>query len=315
MKPGLNQKSLETLEFLKIRERLAAFTSFSASRELALALLPSPDPGEVAARQQATAEARLLLELKPGLSIGGAHDVHPLAQRAALGGVLEPNDLLAIQSTLAAARLLRSTLSSLDERIPLLCSKAQRMVPLPQLEADIGRSIGPSGEVLDSASPALGLIRRRVREAHDQLMAKLKAILNSARGRRVLQEPIITERRGRYVVPVRVELRGELKGIVHDISASGATLFIEPLSVIEFANAWRELKLQEEREVERVLSELSAQVGSHAGEISLDVACLAELDSALAKAKYALSLRATQPILAGASPSYSGRARPQELSH
>jgi len=307
MKPGLSLKSLETLEFNKIRERLATFAAFSASRELALALLPSPNPDEVAARQQATAEARLLLDLKPGLSVGGAHDIRPLAQRAAVGGVLEPNDLLAIQSTLAAARSFRTALASLGDRIPYLWGKAQRMVPLPQLEADIARSIGPSGEVLDSASPALGLIRRKVREAHDQLMAKLKGILNSPRGRRVLQEPIITERRGRYVVPIRVELRGELKGIVHDISASGATLFIEPLSVIEFANAWRELKLQEEREIERVLSGLSAQVSSHATDISVNVACLAELDLALAKAKYALSQRATQPILAGAGSGADGR--------
>lgn len=281
----MDEHALRTLEFDKIVDRLARLTSFSASRELALSLRPSNDFNEVVRRQRLTAEARRLREMKPRVGVEGARDVRELARKAALGGMLEPSELLDIASLLTAAREAHATLSRLGGSLPLLAGVAARIEPQPALLDLIGRSVNQRAEVTDAASPVLGILRRDIRTAHDRLSNRLQEILASGVARGWVQEPIITMRDGRYVIPVKAEFRGQIKGVVHDVSSSGATVFLEPLAVVDLANQWRELQLEEQREVERVLRRLSAEVGARADAIVAAVEALAEIDLALAKAR------------------------------
>ena len=288
----MDEKTLQTLEFDKVLSRLAGYTSFSAGRELALSLRPSTDRAEVVRRQRMTAEARRLLRLKPDFGLGGAHDVRPAVHKAALGGVLLPSELLEVHSTLRSARSVRGNLTRLAGPLPLLAELAKGIADLPAVLSAIGGAISPRAEVLDAASPVLAELRREIKLAHDRLTARLEALVASPAAREALQEPIVTLRNGRYVVPVKAEERARLRGIVHDVSASGATVFVEPLAVVDLANRWRELQLEEEREVERVLRRLSGMVGERAAEIERTVELLAQVDVALAAARYGEALGA-----------------------
>ncbi|MDO8674225.1 MAG: hypothetical protein Q7O66_22685, partial [Dehalococcoidia bacterium] len=277
-----------------------------ASRALALDLVPSFQFAEVLTRQHETREARRLLELKSGFSIEGARDVRSLVRQAALGGALEPPMLLDIQSTLASGRSIKGIFNRLGYQFLTLSDIIKPISELRSLEDEINRSISPRGEILDSASPILGRIRSEIRIAHDRLVSRLNEILGSPIGRLVMQEPIITVREGRYVLPIKAEMKGQLRGIVHDTSASGMTLFMEPLGTVELNNQWRETQIDERREIDRVLKRLTARVARFGQAIVTNVECLAELDLALAKAKLAESMQATEPevlaIRAGDQP-------------
>ncbi|MCH8994970.1 MAG: endonuclease MutS2 [Chloroflexi bacterium] len=293
------EHTLRVLEFDKILARLAALTSFSAGRELALALRPSADREEVVRRQRITAEARRLRELQPRAGLGGARDVRQPADKAARGAILQPSELLEVADTLAAAGDLRTNIARFRDELPLLTAIASESEALPELVAEVSRCIDQRAEITDAASPVLASLRRNVRIAHDRLNDRLQDFLHSTQYRDAIQEPIITLRDGRYVIPVKADQRGKIRGIVHDVSASGATVFLEPLPVVELGNTWRELQLEEEREVERVLRELSALVGEAAEAIIDTVAALAELDLALAKARLADELDAPELPHAG----------------
>jgi DNA mismatch repair protein MutS2 len=169
----------------------------------------------------------------------------------------------------------------------------------PGLAEDIQEAISESGEVLDAASPALGRIRAELRGAHDRLVTRLREIMSAPPFRDVVQDPVVTQRNGRYVIPIRAEARGQVPGIVHDQSASGATLFVEPLAVVDMANRWRTLILEEEREIERILRALSQEVGEQAAALASSVEGLAQIDLARASAGLAAQQRATQPRLVG----------------
>jgi DNA mismatch repair protein MutS2 len=293
----MDSKHLETLEFPQILLRLAKHTSFSAGRELAQALRPSPIFAEVQQKLEETGEARYVLETRGGMSLGGAHDVRPLARNARRGAVLQPTDLLDISSTLRVGKRIYTLLGRLRGQAPLLADIAARIEPCGALAEEIGRCISEQGEVHDHASAKLSRIRREMRTAHDRLQDKLNRILANPRNAPYLQESLITQRGGRYVIPVKADFKGRIPGIVHDSSASGATLFIEPLSVVEMENRWRELQLEERKEVDRILAELSALVADLADELAWTVEALAQLDLILARAHYANELFATAPKL------------------
>jgi len=293
----MDDKSLEMTEFPRVREILAGFTSFSASRELALNLQPLLDYAQISLLLRQSAEARYLLSLRPGVSIGGVLDIREPVKMAALDKILEPRTLIEIQQTLAAIHQLRDSLAKLSGELPLLWNITAGIVELDQTEKNIGSCITPSGELLDSASPELAMVRQGFRKARDQLLNRLESMIGSPRWRRIIQEPIVTQREGRYVIPVKVERRREIKGTVHDISNTGATVFVEPWTTVEMGNELRELAIKEQREIERILRALSAEVGAHEIEISHNIALVAELDLALAKARYARNARATEPIL------------------
>ena len=295
----MDEKSLEILEFPQIKAILAGYTTFSASRELALGMKPLTEGDRIALLLKQSAEARQLMTMEAGFSIGGVSDIREAVKIASLEGILEPKSLVEIQQTLAAMRQARSYLRSISEELPMLWDIAREIIELRQVEKEIARCISPNGDVLDRASPNLAAIRKQLREEREHLWSRLEAIIRSPRGRKIIQEPIITEREGRYVIPVRIELRGEIRGITHDVSNTGATVFVEPWSTMELGNTVRELINEERREVERILRQLSAQVGIYEAELSVSIQRVAELDLVLAKARYARKVRACEPVLNG----------------
>ena len=292
----MDSKTLSVLEYPKILARLADYCDFSGSAELARLLTPTADFTEATARLAETSEARKLLATTD-LSIGGAHDIRAQVDLAAHGGVLDPKELLDVQATLVAMRTLRRFFEKHAEASPQLAFIASRLPsPVGLIEA-IARCITDAAEVADNASPKLSDLRRHVRVSHDRLMTRLQRYLTDAATASKLQDSVITQRDGRYVIPLRAEFKGQVKAIVHDQSSTGATLFVEPLAVVELNNALREATIAERDEVRRVLAELSSQVGGLAGEIVPGVMALAELDLAFAKAKYADSIGANEPVL------------------
>lgn len=293
----MDDKTIAMLEYAKVLERLASYAAFSASVDLGRALRPSHNLEEVLLWQAQTSEARRLLDLNADISIGGAHDVRPLVDLSAHGGVLAPNELLDVKSTLVSARGLARTFERLGNEYPKLTFLASGLTSPVGLIDSISRAISERGEILDYASDQLASIRRELKIAYERLMGKLERIINDPRMAPVLQESIITQRNGRYVVPLRADFKGRMRSIVHDQSASGATLFVEPLVVVELNNRWRELQLAERDEERRILAELSREVGLHAVQIMGVVETLAELDLCLMRAKYAEDLHASEPVL------------------
>jgi len=293
----MEEHYLQTLELNKVLDRLAGQTAFSVSNERALALRPATEMVEVLRRQSATAEARRLLDLKPNFSVGGARDIRAHLQRASIGALLTPDELLLVASTIGASRQVRGTIAKLGDQLPTLEEVTLPIGAHDDLEREIRRTVTDAGEVADSASPELAQIRIELRRAHERLMAKLQEITSSSAYRTVLQEPIVTQRNGRYVVPVKAEFKGQMKGIVHDQSASGATVFMEPLVVVDLANRWRQLQIDEEREVERILRTLAGLVGREAEGLGRTLEAVAEVDLYLAKAKLAEAMRASTPLL------------------
>lgn len=295
---AIAEHTLETLEFPRVRERLAQYTAFSASRELALTLEPATERDAVEGRLNLTSEARRLLDEQPDLTIGGARDVREAAQHARRGGMLESSTLLELAGTLRSMRRLRERLHKLaDDVFPLLIEFGADLPQLSAIEDAIESTIGDDGGVLDSASQALGRIRREIRVASSRLQERLHSLITSDRYASALQEPIVTVRGGRYVVPVKAAQRRSLPGLVHDQSASGATLYIEPMAVVELNNQLREAQLAEEQEVQRILVALSERVGGAAGPIVAGIETLALIDLAFAQAKYAQALRCVAPTL------------------
>ena len=306
---SMDPKSLQLLELDKVLAKLEAYAAFSASKALAHGLEPTSDLTEVRQRQRATSEARHLLSLRPEVTVGGAHDVRSPAGRAARGAVLEPEELLDLRSTLISARTLSRMFERHREQFPGLASVVARLeVPAGLIEA-ISRVLDERGEVLDSASEKLAEIRYSLRGAHDRLRTKLDRLVHDPKTAPMLQDPIVTQRDGRFVVPLRAEFKGRLKAVIHDQSASGATLFVEPLAVVDLNNQVRELELAERDEIRRILTELSTEVGAGAEAIRRTVEALADLDLALAKARYAEVLVATEPELLPIEPS-PGRNHP-----
>ncbi|MAT41476.1 MAG: endonuclease MutS2 [Anaerolineaceae bacterium] len=293
----MDQKTLNTLEFNKIQSKLAEYAAFSASKELAFNLRPENKLDLVQTSLAATSEARYLLSLQAEVSVGGSRDIRPWVNRAAQHGVLEASELLTIKTTLIAGRDLHRVLESNADKTPHLAELGQDMVPPPGIIEAISKIITDRGEVADNATPKLASIRKETKIAHDRLLGKLQQMISDPNKIKLLQEAIITQRNGRYVIPLRAEFKGRIKAIIHDQSSSGATLFIEPLSTVELNNRWHELQLEERDEIRRILSELSDQIGAEVYTIRNLVYALAKFDLILMKAKYAEDLDAVEPIM------------------
>ena len=318
----MDPRSVEILEFGLVRGRLAEHTSFGPSRRLAEAIVPESDPVLVTRMLDETDEARELLQERPGVGIAGARDIGPAIERAARGGRLEPQQFVDLAATLEATSKLETAVAG--TRRPLLRDLARELHSIPAIRSTLARSFDPVGELLDTASPRLGGLRAAVRVAFDRLRRRLDSLVASELGN-ALQEPIITLREGRYVVPVKAEARSRVKGIVHDASGSGATLFIEPLVVVELGNAWREAQVAEREEVERILDELSALVGSNAPALRETLGALARFDLWQAKAELAADMDGTraetvpgsQPpivvLLSARHPGLTGRIVPIDI--
>jgi len=292
----MHEKSIQTLEYPKILERVAREAAFSASKERVLELSPTPDIEEARRRLAYTTEAYQLLEQRAEAGVQGAHDIRPQIARAAREGVLNPSELLDVLSTASSAIHVARMLEKLDEEnFPLLRQLGAEMPQRPHIVRRIEETISEEGEVLDTASPTLRKLRMDIRSANQRLQDRLRTLVHDFG--HALQEPIVTIRNDRYVIPVRAESRGQVRGIVHDQSASGATVFVEPMVIVELNNHLKQLQVEERQEVERILRALSLEIGREADALQKQVELLAEFDLHLAKARYGRLTRSTEPKL------------------
>src|SRR3990172_1087765 len=298
----MDEKTLHTLEYPKVLERLARHTAFSLSAERARHLRPAGDLGAAQQLLDLTSEARGLLKDQPQTGVGGARDLRAYLENAKRGLALTPAELLDVKGTLVAGRNLARHLADQGAQCPLLAAIAAGF-PSPAGVVDaITRAISARAEILDTASPKLAAIRSELGIAHERLLARMQKLLTTQPFAKALQEPLVTQRDGRYVLPIKSEERARVKAVVHDQSSSGATLFVEPLQVVELNNKWRELQLSQAEEERRILLALSALVGEQAVEISSALDGLATLDLAFARAKYAEELRANSPEMMAMKP-------------
>lgn len=293
----MDNKILKTMEFHKIIDQLAKFTQTTLGRQAAEALRPSSQLDEVKRLLQATDEAFKVDRLKGAPSFGGIVDITAAAKRARIGGTLNPHELLGIATTLEGARRIKRYLSGIHEEEPIerLFMLSDNLSEQKPLETDIKRCIDDSAEVMDSASNELAQIRRELRGGEVRIREKLDAMIRSSTVSKMLQDQLITIRGDRFVIPVKAEYRSHFGGIVHDQSGSGATLFIEPESIVAMNNKLRETRLREEREIEVILQKLTALVGDQTELLLYDCDVLAQLDFIFAKARLARELKATLP--------------------
>jgi DNA mismatch repair protein MutS2 len=283
----LRQHSLELLEFPKVRQALAEYTQTPLSRERALTLEPSYDVEVVRQHQQETAEARVLLEAAGYVDLSMGADPLPLLDRASRQGRLAGPELMIIADALDLTRRAKQSAGGPDSKTPILRNIARNITDLRSLEHDLRGKLSSSGDLLDGASSYLRQLREEGRAAYKRATRALESIIAADAG--TLQEHQFTIRSERLVLPVKSDFRGRLPGIVHGVSDSGATLFIEPLSNVGFTNAWREANAAEEEESLRILRELSATVSRRVGDIMHALELTARIDVAFAKARYARS--------------------------
>ena len=292
----LRERALELLGFPQIMERLASHTQTPIGSELALSLRPAHTREDVLLRQQETSEAVQLLERGREVEFSSARDVRSAVESAALGATLPGSDLRDVAGTARALGSARSVVGSQSD-LGILPHLARQIDDFRDLERQLSRSIGREGEVLDGASRNLAELRVRARETFNTLESSLQRMMRGLYGRGILQEPLITQRQGRMVILVKAEMRQHVQGIVHDVSDSGATLFVEPLPAISQGNQWQELRLASLREEERVLRDLSALVGDAKDDLLLGMDVLARIDLAMAKARYSAAVRGTPVVL------------------
>jgi len=295
----MNDHTLRVLEFGKILDLLGRFCSFEISKEMVRAWRPTSDLGEARRWQQETEEARNLLGQQSELHLGGVYDLRAHLEGAERGAILAAPDLLEVRSTILRARRLQQILIRNAQTCPALADWGERIQDLEHVAAEIGRTISERGDVMDSASSRLASLRSEIRVLQDRLQTRIQRIAGSRDNAQYLQEAIVTQRQGRYVLPVRAEFKGRIPGIVHDQSGSGATLFVEPFAIVDLNNDWRQRQFEEQEEVHRILRELTELVADESLYLYATLDALAALDLILARARYADEIDASQPELLG----------------
>ena len=293
------EKSLTTLELPAVLEMLAAEAVGDTAKEQARELTPSTDAATVRRRQEETSAAKTMMVVRGSPSFSGVKDVRASLARADLGGALNTRELLDIARVLQCARLVRGYIAEDSVGKTPIDHLFYALHANKFLEEKISNSISSEDEIADGASPELANIRRQMRAAAARARDSLQKLISSPSYAKVLQEPIITMRQDRYVVPVKAEHKGAVPGLVHDISASGATLFIEPMAAVKANNELRELSAKEKLEIERILAELSADCAEHRDDISSDFEILVRLDLIFAKAKLSYKLNCQCPSMEG----------------
>ena len=291
----MTERSLRVLEFHKIRAELSKYCVSDMGREKCEALVPTNRIAEVRRMQQETEEARVVLTYLGGTPMIPFADVRASLHLAEIGSALSPRALLDIAACLRAARAARDALVTDRDNTPMLTANASRLSTNRTLEQAIGDAILSEEEIADRASPELFTIRRKMRSCNERVRERLNGMIHSPTTQKYLQEAIITMRADRYVLPVKQEYRGMVPGIVHDQSATGATIFVEPMAVVEIGNELKQLIASEKAEIDRILRALSAQVAPDAAAIADNLAILAQLDFAFAKASLAREMMACEP--------------------
>ncbi|MEV2280184.1 endonuclease MutS2 [Paenibacillus larvae] len=295
----MKTKILATMEFDKIIDQLKNHAATSLGKSKAEEIQPSGDFGRVKQQLKETDEAFQVERLKGSAPFGGIRDIRPSLKRAELGGMLNPVELLDIANTITGCRRLAKFLLAFHEdvEVPLLVGMAEQISDQKQVEDRIKQCIDDQGNVLDSASPELNRIRSEVRTGEACVRERLEQMIRNSSIQKMLQDVLVTIRNDRYVIPVKQEYRSSIGGIIHDQSASGATLFIEPEAIVSMNNKLRELKLKEEVEIEKILRTLTAEAAEVADMLLADVEVAGELDFIFAKAGLAATLKATLPIM------------------
>lgn len=293
----MDDKILHTLEYRKILNKLMQYTQTTMGRITAEQLKPSADFEGVKLLLQATDEAANVDRLKGIPSFRGVSDIKPALKRASIGGMLGTTELLAVGNTIGGARRVKRFLAAKheEEQIPLLFAQSDLLSEQKPVEDDIRSCIDENADVMDTASTELATIRRELRGGETRIREKLDSMIRSSSVAKMLQDQLVTIRGDRFVIPVKAEYRAHFGGIVHDQSGSGATLFIEPESIVAMNNKLRETRLREEREIEIILHRLTDRVGDIAEEFTYDIDILGELDFIFAKARLARDMKATQP--------------------
>ncbi|MFO7172379.1 MAG: endonuclease MutS2 [Bacillota bacterium] len=318
----MDERALRTLEFDKVRERLVEKAATRMGKELCASLLPSTEMLEVRHRLRETSEARALLRSGSPIPLGGIHDLRAVVRRAALGGVLDPAELLDVADTAAACRRLKKFLLDHRDEAPTLAAYGNQIGVFVHLEAEIRQAITAEGEVADDASPALSQIRKQMRVLQARVRERLEAMIRNPNMRNYLQDAIITIRDDRYVLPVKVEHRSQVPGIIHDQSASGSTLYIEPMAVVELNNELKRLALEEREEIQRILTRLSGLVAAEAEAWADTLEAVGRIDLCAAKGLLSQEMDAVAPelndrgvvvIRQGRHPLLPGRPVPIDL--
>lgn len=293
----MDAHSLKVLEYSHVVEMLVERTACALGEDLARQLEPSSDRLLIDEGQRETSEAARIIREEGSVPLGGIHDIRALVGKASVDALLQPAELLRIAGTLSSALRLRNFILKRAEKSPRLMEIAQNITPLPQIERSIDEAISDKAEVRDTASPELARIRSKLKTLHARMMDKLNSFIHGANYKTAIQDPVITQRGDRYCIPVKAEHRGAIPGIVHDSSASGATVFIEPTSVVEMGNEIRTLLSAEQQEVERILRRLTGMVSVATPELRLTLDSLARIDFATAKGKLSCDMNAVEPEL------------------
>ena len=292
----LYEKSLQKLELDLVLQRLSACAGSEGGKAACLLLRPTSDLEEVTLLLQQTTAASDLCARKGNPVFGDVTDVSSSLERAERGGTLQPKELLRVAGILRCARTIQGYVSP-DDPSTVLDSLFRSLTPNKYLEDKIFGAILSEEEIADTASTALADIRRHMRIQSGKIRDSLQKVISSPAYSKFLREPIITIRQGRYVVPVKSECKNDVPGLVHDVSATGSTYFVEPMSAVNANNALRELELKEKKEIERILAELSAEAAGYRSAIDLDYQLLVQLDVIFAKAKLSYQMRAGEPIM------------------
>ncbi len=293
----MNNKVYTTLEFNKIRESLSAVCVSPMAKERALTLEPSADYNEININQNETSEAVSMILKKGSLSLGGLRDLREPLRRADAGGILSPKELLNVADLLRTCESVKNYGKSENkgESFDVLKPYFEDIETAPGLESEITRKIISENEISDLASKELFAVRQSIRSSNDKIRDVLNSIIHSQSYRHMLQNPVITIRNDRFCVPVKQEYVSSFKGLLHDRSATGATVFMEPAAVVEANNKIAELRIKEKEEIQKILSDLSLKTAENSEIISASTALLTHLDFVFAKGELSLKMNASRP--------------------
>ncbi|MFI3231353.1 MAG: endonuclease MutS2 [bacterium] len=295
---NINKKSLKNLEFNKIKDILAGFASSSVGKQKALDLYPINDIDEINLMQKETTEAVNMILKKGSLRVGGLRDITPYIQRVNVGGSLNFEELLNIADFLSACQSAKNYAKAENKAdvFEYLQPKFDLIEPIEELDKEITRCIISISEMSDEASPKLSEIRKSIKNTNERVKIELNKIIQSSSYKNMLQDAVITVRGDRFCIPVRAEYKNSFAGVVHDQSSTGATVFMEPTSVVVLNNKIRELHGEEIQEVNRILKMLSERVLEHKDILESNLVILAEIDFIFAKGEYSIKIDATEPI-------------------
>lgn len=293
----MNAKVLKTLEYNKILDMLGRFASSAMAKELVRNLVPMNDLEEIQTAQKQTSDALARIFRKGSLNFGGIHDIGASLKRLEVGSTLSAVELLHISSNLDATLRIKSygRTEATEETADSLEEMFAALEPLSPLSNEIRRCILSEEEIADDASPALKQIRKSIKLTNDKVHSSLNDIICSQSNRLMLQDAIVTMRNGRYCIPVRQEYKSKFPGMIHDQSSSGSTFFVEPMSIVKLNNELMELEIKEQKEIEKILAELSAMAGDHVEAMAENQKLLTKLDFIFAKGSLSREMRGTEP--------------------